>query len=269
MFIVADIGGTKTRVAGSDDASHIGEPVMFDTPQNFEEGMRRLHEAAFAIAPDGPQRAVVGVPGILTQTRDSLFRAPHLPQWQDVNIKKRLETELACPVALLNDAALVALGEAHFGAGRGFPIVGYVTVSTGIGGARIVDGAIDKSLYGFEPGHRLLSVHGKLQELEAVVSGAALQEKYGEQPTHIRNPALWEELTTILSQELYNLILDWSPDCLVLGGSLFKEGGFTVQAIEKKLTALNVSFPTLPALKPAELGDIGGLYGGIAYLAQQ
>ena len=38
-----------------------------------------------------------------------------------------------------NDVKVAALGEAVLGGGKGFPIVYYVTISTGIGGALVID----------------------------------------------------------------------------------------------------------------------------------
>jgi glucokinase len=52
------------------------------------------------------------------------------------------------------------LGEAVFGAGKGREIVVYMTISTGVGGARIVGGKIDASAMGFEPGHQIIDACG-------------------------------------------------------------------------------------------------------------
>jgi glucokinase len=171
-------------------------------------------------------------------------------------------------VLLQNDTALVGLGEAHFGAGRGFSILGYITISTGVGGVRIADGAIEKSAFGFEPGHHLLTLNGKTMELEDIISGATLEKEYHQVPTDIKNDELWTELHKILAQELYNITLDWSPECIVLGGSLVKEGGFDVEHVQTELRALNKVLPKLPTLKRAELGVLGGLYGGLIYIRQ-
>ena len=46
------------------------------------------------------------------------------------------------PVAVENDCKLGALAEAHFGAGKGFGSVFYMTVGTGIGGGFVRDGVI-------------------------------------------------------------------------------------------------------------------------------
>ena len=84
---------------------------------------------------------------------------------------------------IANDTAVVGLGEAHRGAGIGYNIVTYITVSTGVGGTRIVDGRIDRRIYGFEPGHQTIdidnsvwegSASGQLEDLPALDRGVEL-----------------------------------------------------------------------------------------------
>jgi predicted NBD/HSP70 family sugar kinase len=90
-------------------------------------------------------------------------------------------------IAVENDAAIVGLGEANWGAGRGFEIVAYITVSTGVGGAKIVNGKIDEHAVGFEPGKQIISTAsspdastGTSKTLEDMISGRALREKNGQ-----------------------------------------------------------------------------------------
>ena len=45
MFILVDIGGTKTRVARTDDLQTFGEPIVFKTPQPYQYALVALVEA--------------------------------------------------------------------------------------------------------------------------------------------------------------------------------------------------------------------------------
>lgn len=269
MYVVADIGGTKMRIAASENLSAFNEPVIFDTPQDYAEALKLFTHAVHELSKgEDITRIIVGLPGILSENRHSLFKAPHLHLWEGHDIKHDLETLLNTVVYLENDTALVGLGEAHFGAGRGIPLLVYMTVSTGVGGVRIVDGEIEKSKYGFEPGHHVITVNGEQRELEDFVSGTAVAIKYGKQPREIHDEEIWDSLAHILAQGLYNIILDWSPDCIVLGGSMFNDVGIKVPAVQKYLSEQNTVYPDIPLLKKAVLGDVGGLYGGLAYLRQ-
>jgi glucokinase len=59
-----------------------------------------------------------------------------------------LENEFHLPTYVDNDANVAGLAEALVGAGKGLPIVYYVTHSTGIGGALIVDGKVVSGKHG-------------------------------------------------------------------------------------------------------------------------
>jgi len=95
-----------------------------------------------------------------------------------------LEEILEVPVFLRNDTAIVGLGEAHAGAGKGHEIVVYITVSTGVGGVRIIKGEIAKNQFGFEIGHQIIDLDGsvcpsceKPVDLENMISGRATEQR--------------------------------------------------------------------------------------------
>jgi glucokinase len=127
------------RIAESNDLESFSEPVILDTPQNFEEGIEIFADAVEKISyGERPEKIVVGLPGILTENRHGLYLAPHLKGWEGQDIKKTLDEKLNTTTYLENDTALVGLGEAHSGAGVGFPILVYITISTGVGGVELL-----------------------------------------------------------------------------------------------------------------------------------
>ncbi|RNJ47924.1 hypothetical protein D1O30_20970 [Methylocystis hirsuta] len=54
MYIVADISGTRTRVAGSRDLDAFGAPAIFDTPQAYESALKRLIGAVDSVKEGEP-----------------------------------------------------------------------------------------------------------------------------------------------------------------------------------------------------------------------
>ena len=122
-------------------------------------------------------------------------------------------------IIIENDASMAGVGEAQFGAGRGFEIVAYITVSTGVGGAKIVNGKIDEHAVGFEPGKQIMDVNSG-KTLEDMISGKALQEKFGKHPKEIKDQGVWDNHAWLLAIGLNNIIMEWSPNCVVLGGSM-------------------------------------------------
>jgi len=267
MYIVADIGGTKMRIAGSTDLKRFDIPAILDTPQNFEEALRLFAETVDKITlgkkPDG---IAVGITGVLNKEKMTLLRSPHLQSWEGREIGIYLEEALSSRVYLENDTAMVGLGEAHYGAGRESDILAYITVSTGVGGVRIINGLIDQSTYGFEPGHHKLVTGGSVIDWEDLVSGTAMASKYHKLPKEITDEKIWDEYAKYCAYGVYNSIVFWSPQTIVLGGSMFKEVGIKVDKVEHYVKEMLTIFPEMPLIKHSELGDLGGLYGGLAYL---
>jgi glucokinase len=81
----------------------------------------------------------VGVPGITRA--DGVVASPSLG-WREMPLGSRLSEELDLPVWLDNEVNLAALGELHFGAGRGARDLVCVSVGNGLGAAIILDGKL-------------------------------------------------------------------------------------------------------------------------------
>lgn len=265
MYLLFDIGATKTRIAITKDRKTFEEPVIFDTPETYEEGIERFIKEARKLTPQHFKALAGGITGTLDTEKASLTRSPNMPEWVGKPIEEDLRKEFNCSVFIENDASIVGLGEAVAGAGIGDEIVVYVTVSTGVGGTRIIEGEIDEHAYGFEPGHELLDMKHSLEDL---VSGTAVEERFGRKPYDIpQQDPLWDELAEKLAFGLHNMIVHWSPNSIVLGGSMIVgDPVILVTDIEKHLKTISKVYPQLPAIKKATLGAIGGLHGALHYL---
>src|SRR5207247_8302734 len=85
--------------------------------------------------PHRPLRAIgIGAPGPVDPRAGTILAAPHLPHWHDVPLADLLTKATGLFTMLDNDANAAAIGEWHYGAGRGVQNMVYITVSTGIGG---------------------------------------------------------------------------------------------------------------------------------------
>lgn len=272
MFFVFDIGGTKTRAAISTDGRTIDKFEILPTPQDYSVGIRAISQLAKKLAPKAKFSVVAGgIAGIFNPNRTQLWHSPHLPDWDRKNIAQELESLFQCPVYLENDAALVGLGEAVAGAGKDFSNMAYITVSTGVGGARIVNKRIDHSLYGFEPGHQIINYHpmGNSEQLltwEQLVSGSGILKRMKTAPDGITDSKFWEEFHYYLAAGLYNTILHWSPQAVVIGGGLMSSGKIDIDILTQNLQQLPQVYPALPLLVKANLQEMGGLLGSLAYI---
>lgn len=261
MKFLFDIGGTNMRVGVSEDGEKIKDYRTRKTPESLEAGISELKAMFGGIAGEQSEILVGGIAGVIDGGR--LVYSPNLTGWTGKPLKKMLEEVFGARVVLENDAAVAALGEANFGASRDRKISAYVTVGTGVGGARIVDGKIDRKVYGFEPGQQIVDFES-YSTLEDFISGAAIEREYGESPSNIQDEKFWEEATRILAVGLHNLIVLWSPEIIVVGGSVaLDKPGIDVEKIKTHLNKISRAFPDLPEVKKAELGDLSGLYGAL------
>ncbi|MCR4330874.1 MAG: ROK family protein [Patescibacteria group bacterium] len=277
MYILFDIGGTKMRIALSRDEKSFNDPVIVDTPQKFEDGISLFRETVSALV--GGERILAmagGIAGVFDKKKGMLSNSPNLPDWIGKPLREELEKACDTKVFIENDSALVGLGEALVGSGGGFNVVAYITVSTGVGGARIIEGKIDEAVIGFEPGHQIIDPDNTLcpecegNDLESYVSGVAVGKRYGMKPYEIKEETLWEEtLPKFLAYGLNNTVVHWSPDVVVLGGSMIVgDPAISVEATERYLKEIMHIFPNIPVIKKATLGAEGGLHGALAYLKQ-
>lgn len=267
-ILVFDIGGTKMRAAVCRDGVTLEEPMIVRNKEGFEEGMALAAQLGEQVLEGArPQRVVVGIAGVLSTGGASLFYTPHLPQWEGKPLLERLRDAFRCPIRIENDAALAGLGEAVYGAGRGQAIVAYLTVSTGIGGARIVEGRIDAKAVGFEPGHQVIREDEREEgELERLVSGTAIGSRFGIAPRDLADKKILRELARTLAVGVSNTILHWSPDIVVMGGSIMTgENPVPIREVEAAVREKLSYLPRIPAFALAKLGDVAGLHGALAY----
>lgn len=278
MYILFDIGGTNMRIALSKDGETFEEPKIVSTPKDFDRGMSMIKEIVAEISGGTPIVAAGGgIAGTLSKDRSIFLNGPHLQGWNQKPIKKALEEAIGVPVFIENDTAIVGLGEAVAGAGKGHAIVVYMTVSTGVGGVRIVNERIDVSAVGFEPGHQIIDAGGALHEssvggrgidLEGYISGTAISERYGKKPYEITDEKFWDEMARLLAYGLNNTIVHWSPDIVVIGGSMMKKIGIPVDRVRAHLKGILHIYPELPLIEHSSLEDIGGLHGALHFVKQ-
>ena len=269
MFLLFDVGGTKMRIVVGDRKGIIGKPLIMPTPASYEEGMELLTKTANDLSGGkGEIKAVVGgLAGAFDREHTMIMAGTNIPSWIGKPVKKMLEDIFQAPVELENDAALGGLGEAVMGAGKEYGIVGYITVSTGIGGAHITNKTIDPHVFGFEPEYQIIDFDGSsctrcsTHNLGAHISGKGIEAHYGKKGEELDDPAIWEDITHVLAIGLTNTIVHWSPDIMILGGSVMQR--ISIERLRELIGESLHVYPELPAIKRAELGDRAGLEGAL------
>lgn len=270
MYVVADIGGTKSRIAASADLCSFSTPTILPTAADYDLALEQIISVIEQSVGDTTLKGLcVGVPGLLSRDKRHLRSVPNLPAWNNRPFASDLEKRLDTSVLLENDADQVGLGEALYGAGKGASIVAYLTVSTGVGGTRIVEGKIDRSFDGYEPGGQYVSMHDPLLSLEDLISGKAIHKQSGIQPEHHgKTHSLWPQLARTLAFGVHNAILFWSPERVVIGGAVMSDTGIQIDLVRSEVARIMKKFPDVPEIVHSSLGDYGGLWGALACLQQ-
>ncbi len=255
--IVFDIGGTHMRMALVEGSS-IGRAVDMPTPTDPLQAIELLTETARTLTPH-IGTLVGGVPSIVED--GVMLSATNLPRWEGYAFARELGERLGATVHLRNDAELAALGEATYGVGQGMRTVGYLGLGTGIGTACVIERKIVPHTSNGSGRSAVLTLKNGAW-LEDLIGGRALSERHGVPPEAL--PAVvWRELTPHLAEGIANALFVWSPDMLVLGGSLMnEENGFKLSEVQETLSAMGATEER--RIHKAALGSASGLYGAMA-----
>jgi glucokinase len=252
-----DIGGTKLAAGVVTPDGRVLSFTVCEThaEEGPDAGLGRLFELGrSAVAEAGIPWERVGAVGIgaggpLDARRGVLVAPPHLPGWREVPIVARAEAMYGLPAALENDATAAAAGEHRYGAGAGTRHMVYLTISTGVGGGIVIDGALYRGATGNggELGHVSVDWNGRPCRgcgragcLEAYVSGTSIAERAREaglgdlRASDVADAAragdpvaaeVWEETVEALSCGLTSIVNLFEPELVVLGGGVVSATG--------------------------------------------
>lgn len=284
MYIILDIGGTKTRIGLCESLDESVEVIdKISTPQNPKTGIQSLKEVVDSAVGDQEIKGVaVAIAGVVNRSATRLLAAPNLSGWVDFPLAEKISELFGGEVVVVNDTDLGALGEAVEGAGVVDGITAYLTVGTGVGGGLVIDGELAETVAGFEPGHQIVEMsdflslgdnlppEGKIPgHLEYYLSGANIERRTGKKAPEVKDESLWRGFQDRLVVALNNVAVMWSPDVIVLGGSMIIRNEFLSFAyMQKKLEKIIEIFPETPTIQRSTLQDNAGLVGARIYLKQ-
>lgn len=271
MFLLFDIGGTSIRLYLTSDRDRevdIKKVIKIPTPKNFEEGLAVFENFLKQNKAENKiDLSIGGITGVLDQKHEKLIRSLNLSNWSQEELKKRLQEITKSKVILENDSALATLGEATFGKGKDYPIVSYITISTGFGGSRVVNKKIDRASFNFEPGHQIISVNNSENfYLEDIVSGSGIFKRTGRKAEDIYDEDFWREVEEYVSIGVNNIIVHWSPDIVVIGGAIGKK--LNLRNIRENVKKINRIYPILPDIEVSNLRH-NGIHGAFYLLKER
>lgn len=305
-IIGVDLGGTKITTAISDLDGQILSKTTIATLSS--EGEKKVVERIIEtiavvlkeseITKDKVLSIGIGSPGIINPIEGKIMMAANLP-FKDYCLVEPIKAYFDISCYLENDANAAALGEFTFGAGRGKKNFIYVTVSTGVGGAAIIDGKLyhGNTSNAFEVGHMILDPRSEIKcncglygDVEALCSGTAIAKqavnavKQGKETllsevseistkdvheAYLKEDAVAKEILheafDYMGIAVANLITIFDPEMVVIGGGVSGIGNLffdRVKASAKK-SCLDFIFDPVEIL-PSSLGQDTGVFGALA-----
>ncbi len=275
IYVGHDIGGSKFMVAAANTNGKIIRKIQAPTPKNFEDGLKLLKGMTYKVAENNDIISIGAACGGPLDWKKGVVSPLHMPSWRNINLKMIMEKEFACPFYVDNDCNVAALGEYNFGKHKVNRLV-YITISTGMGGALLIDGKIYRGLNGEHPeiAHQAINHEvsgngdifcecGVSDCLEGIVSGNAIRRIYGK-PAEQLEDETWNEIGKNIGKGLRNIIMCYAPNTIVLGG------GITYGAKNKLLkpildyTKENIRLVPIPNIVMSKLGYETALVGAIA-----
>ena len=271
MIGAVDIGGTKVAVGVVDNEGKVLS--SHESPTGADCEYARGLDMIVSMLKDvernvGLQLSGVGIgsTGPVDPFTGDFGELDFLPRWRGQSLVKDLARVFNVTVALENDADAGALGEARWGAGKNKSRLIYVTVGTGIGGGIILDGKLYRGVDGAHPeiGHQVLDLLGPPCSCgfrgcwEALAGGPAMAAWFESEARERKDSPHRSGLTakricqlaaegdelacSAVSREarylglgLGNLINLFTPDAIVLSGSIMKSAGLFLPGIRETI----------------------------------
>jgi glucokinase len=273
--LAIDIGGTKFTMAVFEGERMVARESR---ATDRDGGCRWMTEQISIIARDWKscyeyERCGIGFGGPVDFAAQKVALSTHVGGWDDFDLPQFVGECAGVPVIMDNDANVGALGEAHFGAGRGFDPLFYMTLSTGIGGGIVCGGRVHRGAdsYGGEIGHIairpdgpecLCGWHGCF---ERMCCGLWLERDYGKTAKELmQDPAFVERYVVDLATGLKAAIMLLNPARIVIGGGIPKAGDRLFVPLRKELRRQITSWSRARIdVAPAELGDDSVLWGAL------
>ncbi len=274
--LAIDIGGTKFSMAIFDE----DRPIARESRRTDRGGGRDWMLDQITTIGREWQRSMIldrcgiGFGGPVQFDLQRVALSTHVGGWQDFSLPAYINHTLGIPAIMDNDANTGALGEYTYGAGAGCDKLFYMTLSTGIGGGILIDGAIYRGadFYAGEIGHLTIRpdgadcLCGARGCLERVCCGLWLERDHGKTAEQLmKDPAFVEKYVVDLAQGLKTCIMLLNPERIIIGGGISKAGDALFKPLGKELGRQITSWSHARIdVVPAALGDDSVLYGALA-----
>lgn len=310
MVIGIDLGGMSAKAAVLDDGKLTGKSRVVTDAKDSPEAtavilvklcIQTLEKAGKTL--DDVDAIGIGAPGVIDGASGTVVAWTNFG-WKNVPLAELVAKFSGKPVFVANDANAAALGEAKYGAGKGFSDSVLITIGTGVGGGIILGGKLFEGYRGAgaELGHTVIRQDGELCSCgrrgcyECYASARALITLTRQEMERNPHTKLWKKAKTVedvdgktmfealktgdegakrvltefiagLGEGVVNIVNLLRPQAVIIGGGISAEGETLLQPLrEYVLPRIYVSEEYAPiSILPAALGNDAGLFGAAQY----
>ena len=285
-----DLGGTNTKAAVLMPDGILRAESVVPTPATGRDALlrhlidvstRKLEEAR--AAGDTVKAVGIATAGWVDPACERIvYATENLPGWTGMCLVEELENALRLPVAIENDVNALAVGERHFGAGRGVDDFVCLTLGTGVGGACYSGGRLMRGVHGLANaiGHIVIDRGGERCTcglrgcLESYANAAALvrytKGEYSTAEDVIRaarastgtaRNAL-REYVEYLAIGIASIVHLLDPAVVILAGGITQENDFLLRDLDELLPGVVMAMK-MRRLRVcvSRLGRYGAVYG--------
>ncbi len=283
-ILTFDIGGTNIKYGICNEKFLLSD--VHSVPTEASKGGQYIINKVLDIIEtyDNIDRIAISTAGqVDSESGIVVYATDNIPYYTGMMVKKMIETKTGIPTFVENDVNSAALGEANFGAAKGFTDFICLTFGTGIGGAIFLNGKLYKGGHSSagEFGHLITHAGGKSctcggegcyeqyasakalsQAVEKVagkpLNGFQIFSKENFENSEIRHAVdIWID-EIILG--LKSLIYVFDPQLIVLGGGIMNEK-YIIELIDRKIyKELMENFKSVKIVN-SQLGNDAGLLG--------
>lgn len=283
-ILTFDIGGTNIKYGICNEKFLLSD--VHSVPTEASKGGQYIINKVLDIIEtyDNIDRIAISTAGqVDSESGIVVYATDNIPYYTGMMVKKMIETKTGIPTFVENDVNSAALGEANFGAAKGFTDFICLTFGTGIGGAIFLNGKLYKGGHSSagEFGHLITHAGGKSCTCggegcyEQYASAKALSqavEKVAGKPLNgfqifskenFENPEIRHAVDIWIDEiilGLNSLIYVFDPQLIVLGGGIMNEK-YIIELIDRKIyKELMENFKSVKIVN-SQLGNDAGLLG--------
>lgn len=233
----------------------------------------------------------VSTPGIINEETGYIYANPQFKDWKKVNLVKELKKRFNKKVIVKNDISMAALGEKHYGIGKNYKNLIYISSTLGIGAGLILNGKLYEGLNkaAGEIGYFITKDQiNNEKNLENEYAIPMILKKLDNQLESNRDSLLYELtegfnksididmiIECINSADSYvlsvideaaiaygiainNICILLDLECIIIGGALAELGVYFIQRIKE---IMNNNNPLKVEIMPCGLKENASLYG--------